>query len=61
MLQEGEIIFVQDYWLVFVLVVSLNLGVLLFVRYRMKREMSTQMNSSVNAAVESYFALSGTD
>ena len=43
--------------IIFILV--LNFGAMIAVRWRMKRQMRTQMNDQVQAAVSQYFALSG--
>ena len=41
-----------------VVIVAVNLGVLIVVRYRMKREVNNQLQTNVQSAVSEYFALS---
>lgn len=56
---EAEQIFgTWHLYLIIVIIIALNLGVLLYVRHRMKTQVRDQMNSSVHDAVSQYFALS---
>jgi len=50
-------IFVNYYWVVFLIVVVLNVGVLALISYRLKRQNSNELNNSVTEAVSHYFAL----
>ena len=51
-LSEAESLFSTGWvYLVAAIVIAVNLGVIFFIRHRMKKQIRSQMNSSVNAAV----------